>query len=185
MNPYVFKGANSFNKVMKLAGLSTPLKSRKYTDKECFENLLNVWTYYGRQPSYSEIKISPSVVGPKAYINRWGSWTKALLAFIEQINADLREMIPAREKVTDKIIQCKKKKIAPEDRRDIPLGLRYDILKRDNFKCVIDGFSPATHAGITLHVDHIIPWAKGGKTIRENLRTLCNRCNSGKSDKDE
>lgn len=34
-----------------------------------------------------------------------------------------------------------------------------------------------------LHVDHIIPIAKGGKTVKENLRTLCEECNWGKRDK--
>lgn len=34
-------------------------------------------------------------------------------------------------------------------------------------------------------VDHIIPVAKGGKTVPKNLRTLCNVCNLGKSDKYE
>jgi 5-methylcytosine-specific restriction endonuclease McrA len=36
--------------------------------------------------------------------------------------------------------------------------------------------------GVVLHVDHIIPWSKGGQTVDENLQTLCDRCNLGKSD---
>lgn len=60
-------------------------------------------------------------------------------------------------------------------------SLRYDILKRDNFRCQICGFS--AQDGVKLHVDHIIPVSKGGKTIASNLRTLCERCNMGKSDK--
>lgn len=60
-------------------------------------------------------------------------------------------------------------------------SLRYDVLKRDNFRCTICGRTAAD--GIKLHVDHIMPVAKGGKTEMNNLRTLCNQCNSGKSDK--
>jgi hypothetical protein len=67
-------------------------------------------------------------------------------------------------------------------RRILTPSLRYDILKRDNFKCVICGRTPKRD-GITLHVDHIIPVSKGGKTEPENLRTLCSICNLGKSDK--
>ena len=37
--------------------------------------------------------------------------------------------------------------------------------------------------GMKLHVDHIMPVAKRGKTEMNNLRTLCNQCNSGQSDK--
>lgn len=60
-------------------------------------------------------------------------------------------------------------------------SLRYDILKRDGFKCVICGST--SEDGIKLHVDHITPVSKGGKTVPENLRTLCDSCNLGKSDK--
>ena len=60
-------------------------------------------------------------------------------------------------------------------------SLRYDIFKRDNFRCQICGSS--AQDGVKLHVDHIIPVSKGGQTIESNLRTLCDRCNMGKSDK--
>ncbi|MBQ6893391.1 MAG: HNH endonuclease [Clostridia bacterium] len=60
-------------------------------------------------------------------------------------------------------------------------SLRYDILKRDGFKCVLCGCS--AEDGVKLHVDHIVPIAKGGLTVASNLRTLCERCNLGKSDK--
>jgi len=62
-------------------------------------------------------------------------------------------------------------------------SLRYDILQRDNFKCVLCGRS--ANEGIVLHVDHIVPISKGGKTEKDNLRTLCEDCNLGKSDKYE
>lgn len=60
-------------------------------------------------------------------------------------------------------------------------SLRYDILKRDGFRCKLCGRS--ANDGIKLHVDHIIPVSKGGKTISSNLRTLCSQCNLGKRDK--
>lgn len=60
-------------------------------------------------------------------------------------------------------------------------SLRYDVLKHDKFKCTICGRS--AEDGVKLHVDHIIPVSKGGKTEMSNLRTLCDQCNAGKSDK--
>lgn len=60
-------------------------------------------------------------------------------------------------------------------------SLRYDILKRDDFRCVLCGRT--TDDGVKLHVDHIKPVSKGGKTKKSNLRTLCDSCNLGKSDK--
>lgn len=72
-------------------------------------------------------------------------------------------------------------KLAAVERGDVSDSLRYDILKRDEFRCVICGAS--SKDGAHLHVDHIIPIAKGGKSVPSNLRTLCERCNIGKSDK--
>lgn len=61
-------------------------------------------------------------------------------------------------------------------------SLRYDILKRDDFTCQLCGAS-SKKDGVKLEVDHIIPVSKGGKTEKENLQTLCERCNRGKSNK--
>ena len=44
------------------------------------------------------------------------------------------------------------------------------VLKRDNFKCVICG----QHS--SLHIHHIMPFALGGKNTLENLVTLCANC---------
>lgn len=69
------------------------------------------------------------------------------------------------------------------ERGEVSDSLRYDILNGDNFRCVICGAS--AKEGVRLHVDHIIPVSKGGKSNVDNLRTLCERCNVGKSDKIE
>lgn len=66
--------------------------------------------------------------------------------------------------------------------RKISNTLRYQVLKRDNFKCCACGASPAKDPSVELHIDHIIPWSKGGETTIENLQTLCSKCNLGKSD---
>ncbi|MGH6770170.1 MAG: HNH endonuclease [Xanthobacteraceae bacterium] len=34
-----------------------------------------------------------------------------------------------------------------------------------------------------MHVDHILAFAKGGRTVLENLQTLCEACNLGKGDR--
>ena len=65
--------------------------------------------------------------------------------------------------------------------RTISAKLRYEVLKRDNFKCCACGASPAKDPSVELHIDHIIPWSKGGKTELANLQTLCSKCNLGKS----
>lgn len=66
--------------------------------------------------------------------------------------------------------------------RTISDKLRYQVLKRDHFKCCACGASPAKDPSVELHIDHIIPYSKGGKTTIDNLQTLCSKCNLGKSD---
>ena len=67
------------------------------------------------------------------------------------------------------------------ERRIMNDDIRYNVLKRDNFQCQLCGATAKD--GAKLHVDHIIPVSKGGKTIMSNLQTLCDRCNIGKSNK--
>lgn len=68
--------------------------------------------------------------------------------------------------------------------RGISDKLRYQVLKRDSFKCCFCGASPAKDTSVELHIDHVVPWSKGGETTLENLQTLCSRCNLGKGDSD-
>lgn len=67
-----------------------------------------------------------------------------------------------------------------KERRKMSNALRYKIMKRDNFQCVLCG---ATGKDDKLVIDHIIPVSKGGKTVTQNLRTACVKCNSGKGSK--
>lgn len=78
------------------------------------------------------------------------------------------------EKLPSKVKENKSK-------RNIPIGIRYKILKRDGFKCVACG--RGVNDNIKLHIDHIIPYSLGGLTEISNLKTLCSECNIGKSNK--
>ena len=57
--------------------------------------------------------------------------------------------------------------------------MQFRVMRRDDFKCVKCGRSPATEPKLRLEIDHVLPWSKGGETFEENLQTLCNDCNSG------
>lgn len=65
--------------------------------------------------------------------------------------------------------------------RKINARLRVKVLTRDRSTCVMCGASPTKDSKVHLHIDHIIPWSKGGATILDNLQTLCSNCNIGKS----
>jgi 5-methylcytosine-specific restriction endonuclease McrA len=172
----------SFKAALEASGLSQSRSGVRYTDEDCFENLLTTWTTLGRQPSSSEMDRLPSRVGIGAYKKRWGTWRKALQAFIDRVNQDAPEEaqpVVARETPSDRDTKIKRTS------RDIPLGLRYTVLVRDRFRCVICGRSPATDLNVNLHIDHIKAWANGGETVSENLRSLCSDCNLGKGCREE
>ena len=66
-----------------------------------------------------------------------------------------------------------------EQRKIMTKALRDEIAARDNYTCQICGkYMPD---GVGLHIDHIIPIAKGGKSIPSNLQVLCSKCNGKKS----
>ncbi len=164
-----------------MAGLEPVALGKRYTELECYENLLTLWMHYGRQPKYGELKLPPSSVGQKAYVMRWGSWRKALRAFVDYAEDDSFEN-DAVSHVEDVTPDAPSTTSNPVTTRHIPLKVRYNILKRDRFACTACGRTPATTIGLELHIDHKIPWSKGGLNDPENLATLCSDCNLGKGD---
>ena len=79
-----------------------------------------------------------------------------------------------------------KRRLEYQDRRmanDEEHAMRYDVLRRDGFKCVKCG--RGREDGVKLHVDHIKPVSRGGKSVMSNLQTLCEDCNCGKGNKYE
>lgn len=66
-----------------------------------------------------------------------------------------------------------------EMRKNIRKKTRFEVLKRDSFRCQYCGRSAVTEA-IVLHVDHIVPVVEGGTNAITNLITACSGCNLGK-----
>lgn len=84
-----------------------------------------------------------------------------------------------------KILESKltAKAFAKEQRALMTKKLREFIKKRDDFTCCNCGNSTHKEPNLLLEIDHIIPVAKGGCTMEDNLQTLCWKCNRTKSDK--
>lgn len=59
--------------------------------------------------------------------------------------------------------------------------IRFEVFKRDGFKCQYCGSSAPD---VVLHVDHVTPVSKGGDNDMMNLITSCDSCNGGKSDRE-
>lgn len=57
-------------------------------------------------------------------------------------------------------------------------SLRKAIMERDHYTCQLCGKYMPDEVG--LHIDHIVPIAKDGKSVPSNLRVLCSKCNGKK-----
>ena len=64
----------------------------------------------------------------------------------------------------------------------IPVELRRQVRADAGRRC---GYcrSPEVLTGMPLEIEHIIPEAAGGLTVRENLWLACHRCNEFKGDR--
>lgn len=166
--------------------ISSNRRSRKrFTEQQLFDEMERIWRGLGHRPSAGEWKLSNPRISDNTYMRYFGGWQNACLEFIEykmgnQILTD-DEISYSRETVTDSVSR-KEMKIETGGVRSIGAGLRLKILDRDSFRCVLCGRSPATEIGVKLHIDHKVPFSQGGQSTIDNLQTLCQDCNWGKSD---
>ena len=96
--------------------------------------------------------------------------------------------VPMTEETIVELIKVLESKLtasafAKEQRTLMTKKLREFIKNRDNFTCCNGGNSTHVEPNLLLEIDHIIPVAKGGCTVEDNLQTLCWKCNRSKSDK--
>lgn len=96
--------------------------------------------------------------------------------------------VPMTEETIAELIKVLESKLtasafAKEQRTLMTKKLREFIKKRDNFTCCNCGNSTYLEPNLLLEIDHVIPVAKGGRTVEENLQTLCWKCNRAKGAK--
>lgn len=173
---YIRRFGSWFNALEK-AGLEKTRTPMNLPEEELFQNLEEIWIKLGRQPRYAEVQKPISKYHVGTYENRFGTWRKALEAFVAYINDEENVASEAIIKSLEPELESRHK-----TKRNINWRLRFIVMRRDNFKCRGCGRSPATDPNIILHIDHIKAWANGGETVLENLQTLCSVCNIGKSD---
>jgi hypothetical protein len=149
------------------------------SDEELLENLEVVWTTLGRPPKRDDMQLPLSRYSAEAYKRRFGGWRNALEAFVTAAErpAETPEHKTIETQVRSEVSVTLEQ---PSRVRGVGWRLRWLVMKRDRFCCRACGRSPATHPGTVLHVDHVLPWSKGGLTVESNLQTLCEQCNGGK-----
>lgn len=173
----------SWNSVLRMSGLKTT-QNRSFSDEDLFEEIERIWILLGRQPTSTDIKKGISKYSLQSYARRFGGWRGALQYFVDYINKEDAQIDNQNPNTREKMDSSEYKNEIKQHKttRDINLRLRFKVLQRDKFKCCACGASPAKDPLVVLHVDHIIPWSKGGETVIDNLQTLCSKCNLGKSD---
>ncbi len=159
----------TWNKAIGAAGLQIG-SERDIADDRLFENLIRLWAHYGRQPRVRELTRPPSEISYGPYERRFHSRTNALEQFVAFANSRGEQPPIPIETVSGR-----------QPGRSASLRTRFRVPKRDNFTCRACGASPVLKPGLSLHVDHIKAWSLGGETSYENLQTLCEACNLGKS----
>lgn len=73
--------------------------------------------------------------------------------------------------------KCERERSVEYQRSLVTPKVRYMVLQRDHFRCVLCGRGASA---AELEVDHIKPVSRGGTSDMTNLRTLCRDCNRGK-----
>jgi len=166
-----------WNRALEKAGLKITIRPN-ISERELFENIENIWINLGRQPLYSDIKRPLSKYSTGPYEKKYGTWRKALEAFVEYIESkeDNKEEIEIEENNTD-TNQEQEIVYKHKTKRNISERLKVQILMRDGNKCKLCGIIVT---GDNIHFDHIIPWSKGGETVLENIQVLCAKHNLAK-----
>ena len=183
----------SWKKALLLANLEI-YRDNNITEEKLMKNIFEVWTKLGSQPTHRQMCKPLSKYSIRPYINNYQTWQNALLRFIEIVNnneLDFNYIETKQKPVKPKQIFKTFKKETENDAkanskkrqtsRTPNWRVRFLVMKKDNFKCCICGVSPSKDPSIELHIDHIVPWSKGGETTIDNLQTLCTKCNIGKS----
>jgi hypothetical protein len=169
----------SWNKALTEAGFDIS-NEMTIDETRLFENIERLWIALGRQPTKRNLGTERSEFSERPYIRAFGSWRKALQAFVDWANtgdssSEQADMADVFEQ-TDGSLRA-----TP---RNPNLRTRFLVMRRDGFRCRYCGKSPATHAGVELVLDHVQPWSRGGETNLDNLKTSCVKCNAGKSNLD-
>jgi 5-methylcytosine-specific restriction endonuclease McrA/uncharacterized protein YbdZ (MbtH family) len=156
-----------------------PVYTRTDNRDTLFQNLDEVWQKLGRQPRAKEMRQPLSAISCTRYAKLFGNWHETCARFLEWKSGLSVEQIEQESNNSSEVDEIYRHRTS----RAISLSLRYEVLKRDNFKCVKCGRSPATRVGVELHIDHIIPYSRGGETELSNLQATCSDCNPGKGNR--
>ena len=143
------------------------IRQKQYDECLDVENMF-VFVFVKKQTRYSQhnyVKSAYYVMNDVSQFSASYSWLAQRYKRLEKINFETN-LSTYRDK---------------DQRKLMTKELRELIAIRDNYTCQICGkYMPD---GVGLHIDHIVPVSKGGKSVPSNLQVLCSKCNGQKSNK--
>lgn len=159
----------SLHEAHKAAGL-VPGVLRKTTDQDLLKIVVDVWTLtqkkFGRSPAMHEVQKYGFPITGQSIAKRFGTWTKALIAAAKMAS---NQTGSKNEKAEKPQVKPARKRVRFSERK------RFLVFRRDGYTCRM-----CKRKGGELHVDHVIPFCRGGSDKIDNLQTLCRDCNVGK-----
>jgi hypothetical protein len=118
-------------------------------------------------------KIKPGIWSDNGYFHLIDSWIKS-----DDLRKVFKFKLIAIETVRDESIPEDSIDVDVKRSRIIPSSIKLEVWKRDNGMCV------QCQSTDELHFDHILPFSKGGTSIKsDNVQLLCARHNLEKSAK--
>ena len=155
---------NKKNEILK--GYNFPFIIRKFSKDKLDEKLgfepVDLKTIYF--PTYSFMYLSGG-----GYVER-----------MVNVTFDLKNLEDFVKYLSDHI---KWRKSVAGQRALMTQSLRTEIKERDKYTCQSCSNSTSKEPNLLLEIDHIIPLSKGGMSTKDNLQTLCWRCNRSKGAK--
>lgn len=165
---------SGWHKAMEAAGLSPQWTFTK-NPTEMVETFMDCWEEHDDCPTDNAFSAHLKKNDSKYTINHY----KRYFGGLRRLSARVIDFHGKRisEKQLLERWESPRKSRAP-----VPSAIRYQVINRDEHKCLICGKGAAD--GVKLEIDHIIHASKGGTNELTNLRTLCDICNRGRGDKD-
>ncbi|MDR5787867.1 MULTISPECIES: HNH endonuclease [unclassified Caballeronia] len=163
----------SFTNACAAFGIESGGKVDYYSDDELLATFEAVWRWRGHKPALGDFRKFKEATGKGVHFDvirrRFGPYKD-----FQRLFSEYKRGVISKETL---LLEAK----PVRSRAPIGQRLRFEVLTRDGFRCVLCGSAAPE---VKLEVDHIVAASKKGSAELTNLRTLCHACNSGRGDRD-
>lgn len=146
-------------------------------------NANNLWTYYQNVINWAVTNFSPrhfkrimKGLDWAALYDAYHTQTLDTAALAERISTLMRDgEVQRKQGIIPYVLDGDERHL---DLRAFPDDIRLAVWEAQGHRCALCGCETDVEL---MEADHIVPWCKGGRTVRENCQLLCRVCNRRKS----